>query len=96
LNIQGSVRRARELSQDTVAGSINHAAAVFSDHWQYDGLVRFDIADGGFLVGAHQSAVARYVGSEYGRQFAGSLLISKDTCQIAPDRARRPIRPRPG
>src|SRR5262249_1729576 len=67
------VHDALELSQDAIAGGVDDAPAALSDHWEEDGLVSFQIANGGFLVSAHERAIASDIGSEDRCQFAGSV-----------------------
>src|SRR5437667_3825381 len=55
---------AGELSKDTVAGCVDNAAAVLTDHRKNDRLVCFQVSDGCFFVSSHESAIARDVSRE--------------------------------
>src|SRR5262249_11619320 len=61
-----SVKRARELSEDAVACSINNPAAVIRDHWGDDGLVALKGPDRSLLIPPHERAIAGNICGENG------------------------------
>jgi hypothetical protein len=71
-----SIYDAAELGEDDVAGGIDDALTMLSDHREHDRLMDLEIGDSAFFVGAHESAIARDVGREDCCQTAGNLGIS--------------------
>src|SRR5215831_3531803 len=72
------VHDAAKLSEDPVACRIDDAATVLPNDREDDGLVPFEIANGGSLVSAHQGAIARDVRSQDRNQFTGNPWISRN------------------
>src|SRR5215475_449795 len=72
------VHDAPKLSQHPVACSINDPASVLPNHREDDYLVRFQITNGGCLVGTHEDAIASDIGSKDRCQFAGNLRIFRN------------------
>src|SRR5262249_47542245 len=66
-----------ELSEDPVACRVDDPTAVVSNHREDNGLVLFEITNGGSLVSAHERGIAGDVGSEDRCQFTGNPWISK-------------------
>src|SRR5262244_192300 len=67
-----------ELSEDPVACRVDDPTAVVSNHREDNGLVLFEITNGGSLVSAHERAIAGDVGSEDRCQFTGNPWISRN------------------
>src|SRR5262249_1560702 len=61
-----------------VASRVDDTATVASNDREDYGLVPLEITNGGSLVGAHERAIAGYVGCEDRCQFAGNLWTSRN------------------
>jgi hypothetical protein len=47
-----------ELSKYAVSGRVDHAPAMFRDHWEDGPLVAFEIANCAIVISTHEGAVA--------------------------------------
>jgi hypothetical protein len=72
------VHDARELRENAVAGRVYDATGMLAYQGHDHGLVRFEIADSRFVVGAHEGAIAGDIGSKDRCQFAGNLWICRN------------------